>query len=152
MEKLEEQAHQQLVQQKIDSLNKYLDHLFKEMSEAGVFYLRNQALSSAALLAWLIAVIALGFNHDSGWAKINESVANLLWWITVLRVWLFCIPWQMGSLSEIKGCLKTLELLGMIDPLDSGRHKKLKMAEESKIAKVWEWLKQKARSEAYSPA
>lgn len=151
-EKLQEETQKQFVAQKINELNKYLDYLFKELAESGVFYLRNQALNSICLLVWMLSVVALAFSPVSAWATINEALANLLFWGCLLRVWLFCVPWNIGAINEIRGCLKALEHLGMIDPLDSDRHKKLKMAEESKIAKLWDWLKQKARSEAYSPA
>lgn len=151
-EKLQEETQKQFVAQKIGELNKYLDYLFKELAESGVFYMRNQALNSICLLVWMLSVIARAYYPLSFWAILNENLANLLFWLMLLRVWLFCVPWNLGAINEIRGCLKTLEHLGMIDPLDSDRHKKLKIAEESKIAKLWDWLKQKARSEAYMPA
>lgn len=150
-DQLKQEAHRQFVEQRVTALQIYLGELFDELDTADRYRFRGAVLFNATFLCHIVSGL-LWTIFPSQWAEVNNQLAGFLVWIVIAREWLFIIPRYFGARDEIKGCLKTLEALGLVDPLDKGRRQKLHMAQESKMAKIWDWLKQKARQEAYQSA
>lgn len=149
-EELKKAADMQRAMQRFEELNAYIDKLGEDMKRAFELHNRAGLICMAALATHMIAILASVFT-PSTWTFTNEALSNLTLWIALGYLWIYAIPFFMGCRDEFRGCIKTLEILGIIDKTD-GRKKKLDEYKESWIAKLWESMKQKARSSAYSPA
>lgn len=150
-DQLKEEAQRQYVTQRLDELRLYIERLFADADKAYALYRRGDLLMSATFVTYLLSSIASVWFSPGIWGEANRAVANLLFWIIAGRHWLFTIPFFLGSKDEINGCMKTLEILGMLDKSGDGS-KRLKKYKESLTAKLWDALKRKTRERAYQPA
>ncbi len=148
-EELKKVADKQLVTQRLDEIAVYVDKLGKDIDKAFHIHIRAGYLWLMCFATHMVTIFAMLY-FPSAWASINNLVADLLQWIAVGYLWVYAIPFFMGCRDELRGCFKTLEILGIIDKRD-GRKRKFDEYKESWIAKLWESMKQKARSSAYQP-
>jgi hypothetical protein len=148
-EKLKAQADQQHVEQRFKELSTYLSKLFLRIDKYRETERRHRTLV-LLVLGTLFFAQYMDATVGGVWLDILSTLAQILFYIMIAREWLFIIPVLMGARDEIYGVLKTLEILGFIDPLDGGQKRKLKMLKESWIAKVWDALKSKKMQEAFT--
>lgn len=109
---------------------------------------RSGWLTSMAWTTWLLTVLA-HILMRSGWSDLNETISWLVYLLVVGRHWLVAIPAFIGSRDELRGCVKTLRILGYLREEHDGEARILKY-KESLMAKLWDRMKQKIRRQAYA--
>lgn len=148
-EQFEKAAHAQLVQQKTDKLLAYMDKLIAEMDQAYALHRRDGLICFFMFLTYFTVILAKVV-MPGVWMDVTKSVAEAVFWFTLGWSWIYVTPRFIGCLDEFRGCVKTLRILGYIDEREDGDT--IKKYKESWMAKLWEVMKQKARSDAYQAA
>ena len=148
MKELEKSAKEAYMKQRVDELGEYINGLFDQLELA----LRRRAKHGLYFMGswgtWILAIMCdaafggpvLGILHDA---------AFILYIAVFVAEWIFILPHYFGIISELDGCFKTLEILGMMDKRDDGR-RRIKKYKESWMYKFWESLKSKKMQQAFA--
>lgn len=143
MQQLKENADRQKALETMQAISAYMDELLTGMREGHRLHMRSAKLELAALGTMIVTL----FTPEQ--YSFLYLIALNLFWFTMIRNWAVIWPKVTRCSHEFDGCIKTLEILGMIDRGDKHRRKSKKYR-ESYIAKMWEAMKQKQRQEAYA--
>lgn len=142
MEQLKENADREKARQTLSEIAEYMDSLLKRMREEHTLHMQSMKLEMAT--AFLLPLTAL-----SPVPEYVTTLALLLFWFVIFRSWAIIYPKCNRASHEFDGCIRTLEILGMIDKGDKHRRKSKKYR-ESWVAAMWERAKMKSRQEAYA--
>lgn len=147
-EELQKKAKEQYVRERMSELEKYIDRLFSELEAAHRTRAKHGLMMMTVMSVWLISMLAM-VTFGGTWLAITEQAANILFWMVMLVEWIIVLPRYFGLIDELKGCITTMEILGMIDKRDDG-NKRIKKYRESWMAKMWEALKSKKMQKAFA--
>lgn len=147
-EQLKRQADEARARERMSELEQYIQLLFTGLEEAHDAKRRHANLVMATTVTWWISVAALGI-LGGPIMNVVESLAFCLFILVSMREWIFILPHYFGILDELRGCITTLEILGIIEK-GQGHRKRMKKYQESAIAKVWEALKAKRMREVFA--
>jgi len=146
----EQSMRRQEAEFKVSELSKYIDALFVEGDRQLALSSRSRFLETCAVITFLLSLTARVW-FDSPVLLVATEFAELLFWLTMIRGWLFFTVKLHGVGREIEGCFRTLEILGYMEERD-GRQKKGQKYRVSWLEKVWEWTKQNERKQAFGMA
>lgn len=141
MEQLKENTEKEKARETLSSIAAYMDTLLRGMREGHLLHMRSMYMELTTM-ALLVLTVLIG----PDW---TTAAANFLFLFVMFRNWAFIWPKVNQHSQEFDGCIRTLEILGMIDRGDK-HQRKSKKYRESWIAKMWEMAKQKKRTEAYA--
>lgn len=145
MQELEKKAKEAYVKERFDELGQYMERLFSELDVAHAVRYKHATMMLAVAGVWWIAIMAHGV-FGGPVLTITMNVAMCLYFAVWMTEWVFVLPHYFGIIYELEGCLKTLEILGMLDKRRDG-DRRIKKYKESWMFKMWEALKsQKMRS------
>ncbi len=148
MQELEKKAKEEYVKQRTNELSEYIERLFTELELAHKRRAKHALMLMCVMCTWLISATA--YVTFGGWelAALTQ-VANILFWITMMSEWVVILPRYFGLMDELKGCITTLEILGMLDRRDDG-NRRIKKYRESWMAKMWAALKSEKMQKAFA--
>lgn len=147
-EQLQKSAREAYLRERLEDLGQYLDTLFTELESAHKARTKHGTMMAVVAMTWWISIMAV-LHFGGPWLSVIENFANALFWLVLMREWLFILPHYFGIMDEIRGCLKTLEVLGIMD-INRRDGRRLKKYRESWMAKMWEVLKAKKMREVFA--
>jgi len=142
-EELQQKARLQKAHQQVEAVSRYLDELTENIVEAGEKRKWSVRIYFVIWLAWIIVPI---FYHD-----LNGLFTIFFFFGLVYDS--LCFTREMSALSEFKGAIKMLELLGYIEPRGGSRSTKKRFWEKGvEMVKSWTEKKKKLQDKAFAPA
>lgn len=139
MQQLKENADREKAKQTLTEIAAYMDGLVREMRNGHELHIRSASLEFGALWCFVLTLFT--------GPEILNSLSTMLFFFTMFRNWIFIYPAVHKASHEFDGCIKTLEILGMLDKGNKHRRKS-KRYRRSYLEAYWEWLKNKKREEA----
>jgi len=128
MQQLKENADREKAKETLSEIGKYMDDLLTQMREGHALHRRSSKLEMAALGT---IILTLFFAEE-----LIHDLAFLLFLLTAFRNWAYIYPKVVRASYEFDGCIRTLEILGMLDRGDKHRRKS-KRYRQSWIAAAW---------------
>ncbi len=132
-------------QEKVAAMSAYIDILISRSEEA---VKRDRDAFIIYNIVWICWVLSNVLN--TGFGSLFEIFFVMALIYSSLRQVI-----RARANGEFKGCIKTLEILGMIPPIDppgDTENKKQVWSEGVDIVKGWFKKKEKAQEDAYAPA
>lgn len=148
MQDLEKNAKEAYVKQRMDELGAYIEDLFADLELAHRRRFKHQLYFMASWGTWVASMFANAFLGTPILAALQEM--GFLLFLTVLCIeWTVIMPHYFGTIDKIDSCLKTLEILGMLDKRDGGS-RRVKKYKESWMYQFWQALKSQKMKEAFA--
>jgi hypothetical protein len=131
--------------QQVEALGEYLDELTDAINLAQNKYRISSVIYLIVAVIWIVSGVVF---DDSAHAWFTLA------FIAVLIYDNFRFVELMKARSEFRGCIKTLEILGMIPPSKpDGEKKKRKILSEFRdMVKGWAIKKKEAQDKVFAPA
>lgn len=154
MEQLKKNAEEQLANQKLNEISKYLEHLLATGDKTYYWRIRAGRLVDIVFFSYI------GLLWLEVWLETPElirDIANHSWFvilvITIARDFLLNAK-HIHAVGEWQGAVKTLEILGILDHRTKrGNPRKKRVWEEGvNMVKSWFEKKKKVQEEVYVPA
>jgi hypothetical protein len=143
---LRESADRSHALQRAKDMNNYIDLLSERIDYTQKRYNDSNWIYLVAWLSWVI----VGFLHDYVSYQIMTFVFILALFYTSVRL----VEWR-NAVGMLIGTIRTLEILGFVDPIqrsDGKKKKKRLWSEGFDIVKRWAFSKKSAQEKVYKPA
>jgi len=145
-DRLKASVEAQYMKERYEELNQYIEKLNKQLRDYFAKLRNCFFLEIIALMVWVGISLTLG----DGWI---ELTAYLVWFLLLVRHWVYLHPKIIGTLAELEGCFETLRILNIISKNDNNRKKrKMKLLKDNPIERLWAQIKRKKQEEVYGGA
>lgn len=152
IEQLKKNAEQQFVKERMAELAEYLETLANKAGDTLEWSMRGSLLEGVAIVAYFVTLFLgmyLGLAPET-----IESIADwsfLVFFVTALRSLHLHAQWMRAD-GELDGCLRTLEVLKMLDDKTFGNRRR-KVSTKSRFPRFkefWERITSKNKQEQYA--
>ncbi len=148
MKQLEKTAKEAYVQQKIEALKEYIDGRFDQMVIDVGRQRKHSMYYMSAWGTWCLSILCFSVFGGTLLDLLHQAAFALFVGV-MWAEWVIILPSIFGVRDELRGCFKTLEILGMLDAEDGGEKRLLKY-KESIMEKIWRWAKTEKMRQAFA--
>lgn len=154
MEDLKNGVAESKARQQVDALNTYMGILIEEKNRSLLRSLRADALFMFSICGWFAITLTTQWMHSSeAMTSFATQAAYLVEMLSIAHSWFWTRSWGNAE-AELKGCIKTLVILGMLPPREANRTRQKRPVFERgvELVKKWTAQKKKAQEGLFAPA